>query len=274
MNMPMLVFRKPITSRTRAGMSLVEVVISIGIFAVIALMGLYTLASSVSRNRSTELTVASTLLARQVIEEVISLSESSASSQAVGADAQSNYCRPLELIKYLLSDNVPDGYEVTREGGSYLSRVVCKFPAMQPGYAMRDSSGEMQYPYSDGTVENARSTVTMVLYLDEGDIPMDLSNPLPKELWDDLSTTGTPPTRTGIDINGDGKITTGGFLTNSTNPSFTRPNIGTRYKRITHLPIDVIVDYTISGGKGSSQESRVAQISTYRVIITDFSNLD
>lgn len=266
--------RKLRLARGRGGMTLVEIVLSLGIFAVLVLMSLYVLAASVNRNRATELTVAGTMAARQAIEELVSLSENTVTTEATGADTQGTYCRPLELVRYLLSDKVPDEYVVTRHGGAHLTRVTCVFPSMRAGQAMRDSSGDKYYdlPKDSTDIADAGSTVTVILYLDEGSVPVSPYDPTSVRLWSDLSTTGSVGTHDGFDINGDGIITQGGYLSNSNDPDFNLASLGSGYRRITHLPIDVIVDYTAKNAIGG--RVRESQSLNYRMIITDFSSLN
>lgn len=262
-------------TRGRRGMMLIEVLIAIAIFGIAALMCLHALATSVTHNRTTELSVAGTVASRQVIEEVLALAENSA---AVEANANSQFgafaSKPRELINFLVSNNVPAEYYVDRIGWPYMTQIRCTYPINVPGVGMRDAEGKQVFLDKAGQVRQtnnpwghdyATALAEVVIYLDETEVPAtpggtDFNSPM----W--IEDDGSPG-RAGFDISGDGRITAGGILTNDTAPTFASSAITS----IAYLPLDITIRHTAQIREGGTRDW---QSSTYRVIVTDFTSFE
>lgn len=184
--------------------------------------------------------------------------------------------KPEQLCAYLLSNSLPEGFDVARVGAGALEGIVCRFPAMVPGESARTAEGLKQFvngPTPGLPAGYIVAEATMTVYLDESKVPTD-QNGAVGPMWRDLATGSTAEGPKGFDINGDGIIQTGGVRAtgvNTASPEFTMIGASDSYRRLAQVPVDVTLVYYYQD-PGANQDrtldTRGRQTHTYRLIVT------
>ena len=188
----------PPRSRNQNGMTLIEIVFSIGILTLALAVIIGFVMGMIARNRQISMEVAGLHALNHVMGQVEDFADSSASGEAI-AHAIVREIRDLEGDSIAIGPNNTLLRRVEEDHGN--GRLIYRFWVPAPG--------GNRYPEGDPRfTPNHRAVGEMHLYLDEVRLN---SQYLPQFAWQDLNSLPTNPVNMDLDLNG---VHTDNFMSN------------------------------------------------------------
>lgn len=187
----------------RAGFTLIEVMVSIAIFVMLALSSLYFVASQVAANRVTRLRVDANNTLRAKVEEMLTAANIWRGADDGSTGAHNGTAKG--MIRFLRHIQT----EVASRGANYPIRVTEDTTAGTATYTFLVSHQGTNTPATSAlaglvtSTSNPLAIGTITLFLNESRVPAEFHS------WNDLSSTNpaTPGGIAGFDMDGDGLFT-------------------------------------------------------------------